>query len=355
MKLHAVDCFCGAGGMTQGLRDAGIDVVLGIDIDGRAGATYEANHGRTTAFLKADIRTVRVEDVRRRLQGRPASDLVLAGCSPCQFWSKMHTLREKSEQGSRLLLDFARLVEALRPGYVVVENVPGLARHGHEVLETFSRDLQSWGYQGLASGTVSCAKYGVPQTRERFLLLASRRHASITLPPHATDDPTTVRDVLGSKNGFARLEAGQRCPEDSFHYASALSPSNLDRIRMTPHDGGDRQAWSSTDLQIPAYVGRDEAFRNVYGRMWWDRPAPTLTTRFNSLSNGRFGHPQEDRALSLREGAALQTFPRDYEFVGTIKETSRQIGNAVPPALARAVGSHLRELARSDQASRVAG
>lgn len=177
----------------------------------------------------------------------------------------------------------------------------------------------------------------------RYLLIASRFGKVKTLPPHVENAGLSVKDFIGVDHGFPRISAGHRDASEFIHTAMALSEKNLRRIRMTPADGGDRSSWAGDEeLQINAYRGRDKIFRDVYGRMSWDKPAPTITTRFHSLSNGRFGHPEEHRAISIREGATLQTFPQDYCFVSsTLDSLARQIGNAVPPALARHIGEHL--------------
>jgi len=343
-QLHAVDFFCGAGGMTEGLKQAGIHVCAGVDIDKNVRATYEANHG-TNLFHEKDVRRCSGHDVRTWLpEGTDADDLVLIGCSPCQFWSRMPSPKARSLEGSQLLHEFARIVAETLPGYVVIENVPGLMKAGRKtVLQPFVARLKELGYGAVDHGKVNSAWFGVPQLRPRLVLVASRHHDTITLPPHDTALRPTVREFIGVENGFRALAAGQRDAKDPWHRAAALSSDNLKRIALTPPDGGDRSAWSDTDLQLETYKEHD-GFANVYGRMWWDRPAATLTTRFNSLSNGRFGHPEEDRAISIREGATLQTFPRNYQFIGGSPTVCRQIGNAVPPRLARAIGEHLLNL-----------
>lgn len=351
--LFAVDFFCGAGGMTEGLKQAGIRVSAGVDIDPSVRATYEANHGSSTAFKELDVRKCAGEEVLKWLPTNTnPDDVVLVGCSPCQFWSRMPSSKTRSLEGSLLLYEFSRIIAEVRPGYVVIENVPGLMKAGKDtVLRPFTTRLAELGYTAVIYRKVYSAWFGVPQMRPRLVLLASRLHTSINLPPHDKSLRPTVRQFIGPDNGFSALAAGQKDDNDVWHRAAALSSENLERIALTHHDGGDRSAWSDTTLQLETYKHR-KGFANVYGRMWRDRPAATLTTRFNSLSNGRFGHPSEDRAISIREGATLQTFPKHYAFIGGSPTVCKQIGNAVPPALAKALGQHLLELhaARQERA-----
>lgn len=339
--LLAVDFFCGAGGMSCGLEAAGLQVVAGIDADPRVRETYVSNH-RHAAYLERDIRTCTPAQIESQLPANAVPEqLVFVGCSPCQYWSRVRTPKSASRSGRTLLIEFARLVFALRPGFVVVENVPGIAHAGRrEVLEPFLAGLKKRGYE-TSWKIVTGLAYGVPQRRPRFLLIASRVAGPMAIPSPQLRTTPTVGRFIGRHNGLRPLQAGESDPNDPLHRASALSNSNLARIRMTAKDGGDRSSWRDTSLQIDAYRGKDSFFRNVYSRMWWDRPAPTLTTRFNSLSNGRFGHPEEDRAITPREGALLQTFPNSYKFKGTLTSICRQIGNAVPPELGRAVGNYL--------------
>jgi DNA (cytosine-5)-methyltransferase 1 len=169
----------------------------------------------------------------------------------------------------------------------------------------------------------------------------------MTLPRPYRNRKLTVENFIGIENGFTPISAGQsdKC-KWRMHSAASLSSKNLSRMLETAKDGGTRDTWKrNPTLQIPAYEGRDDFFRDVYARMFWKKPAPTITTRFNSFSNGRFGHPTEDRAISLREGATLQTFPKRYRFVAKNKAAvARLIGNAVPPAMAQRIGRHLMKL-----------
>jgi DNA (cytosine-5)-methyltransferase 1 len=346
-RLQVVDFFCGAGGMSLGFSKAGITVLGGIDNDKDCRATYEKNISGAK-FIKHDISTLSAPELGRRLAlERNDPFLIFAGCSPCQFWSKIRTNKTKALQTAFLLKQFQKFIRHFLPGLVVVENVPGLHNQKKKtILPDFIRFLESLGY-AWDDGIINAFHYGVPQNRRRYLLIATRLAPVIALPSPVPDSSLTVRSFLGIWNGFREIAAGHRDISDFQHTSSGLSPNNLRRIRKTTESGGDRAAWKDDEiLQIDAYRGRDNIFRDVYARMYWDRPAPTITTRFNSFSNGRFGHPAENRAISIREGATLQTFPKDFVFHGTnLTSLARQIGNAVPPELARRIGQHLITIA----------
>lgn len=346
-NLKAVDFFCGAGGMSHGLSKAGIQVLAGIDNAADCRETYEANI-TGAKFIKHDISTLTAESLALRLNLRKNDPtLVFAGCSPCQFWSKLRTDKTKSARTAFLLKQFQKFIRHFRPGFVVVENVPGLHnRKGATILPDFIHFLSELGYS-WDDGVINANHYGVPQNRIRYLLIATRLSKEVSLPPATPDKSLTVSAFLGVANGFRQIAAGHRDNSDLRHSSCALSADNLRRIQLTQKSGGNRSAWrNNADLQIDAYRGKDDMFRDVYARMYWDRPAPTITTRFISFSNGRFGHPDEDRAISIREGATLQTFPRTYLFFGSnLNSLARQIGNAVPPELACRIGQHLISIA----------
>jgi DNA (cytosine-5)-methyltransferase 1 len=341
--LRAVDFFCGAGGMSYGLQQAGIQVLGGIDNSSDCRETYLSNIAGAK-YIRHDIATLSAPELGRRLCiGAEDDDLIFAGCSPCQFWSKIPTDKTQSKRTALLLKQFRKFIAHFRPGFIVVENVPGLYRRTNDsILPSFLTFLGRLEYT-WADGVINANHYGVPQNRKRYLLIATRIARKIDLPAAEVDTGLTVEAFIGAANGFQKISAGHRDDSSFLHSTAALSPKNLRRIALTAKSGGTRVAWrDSEDLQIPAYRDKDTIFRDVYGRMFWNRPAPTITTRFNSLSNGRFGHPEEDRAISLREGAALQTFPNDYIFAGSnVSSLTRQIGNAVPPELARRVGLHI--------------
>lgn len=342
--LKAVDFFCGAGGMSYGLQQAGIQVLAGIDNAANCRQTYCKNINNAL-FIEQDINALSEESLSEILKiERGDPNIIFAGCTPCQFWSKIQTDRTKSAETAHLLEQFQRFIEFFLPGFIIVENVPGLyKRKGESILQVFLDFLSNANY-AWADGVINTVHYGVPQTRKRYLLLATRLYPEISLPSPEHSDNLTVYDFIGSHNGFEKIAAGHKDSSDWLHTAASLSSENMKRISVTPPSGGCRTAWASDkELQIPAYEGKDNIFKDVYGRMFWDRPAPTITTRFNSLSNGRFGHPEENRALSIREGATLQTFPRDFYFYDTnIAGIARQIGNAVPPELARRIGVHIK-------------
>ncbi|MCG8532004.1 MAG: DNA cytosine methyltransferase [Desulfovibrionales bacterium] len=341
--LKAIDFFCGIGGMTNGLLQAGINVVGGIDFDAECEETYNLNN-YPSKFLHADIEMLEPADLSKNFGITPNDgNLVFVGCSPCQYWSKIRTNKQKSFKSAFLLKEFERFIEHFLPAYVVLENVPGLKNNPQSYLPTFLEFLKKHNYV-FEQKVLNAKGYGVPQSRKRFLLIASRCHEEVSLP-EASNDVLTVRDVLGVENGFESITAGHKDLTSFMHSSAGLSPQNLKRIMLTLPDGGNRMAWKDTELQIPAYVGKDNYFSDVYGRMWWDRPAPTITTKFPSFSNGRFGHPSEHRAISLREGATLQSFPKSFDFVCRKQgAVARQIGNAVPPALAKKIGEHLVKL-----------
>ena len=197
---------------------------------------------------------------------------------------------------------------------------------------------------------VNLEHYGVPQSRKRFTLIASRLNRDIKLPP-ASEIRPTVRDAIGDYDKFPPIPEGQRDTTNFRHSTAGLSAVNIERLKMTPVDGGSRSAWVKTDLQLETYKRNNVGFGDTYGRMTWDKPASTITTKFFSISCGRFGHPEQLRAISIREGATLQTFPIEYKFLGTsMAAVAKLIGNAVPPEYARRLGVAIKqhhEVARS--------
>lgn len=342
-NLKAIDFFCSIGGMTFGFQQAGINVIAGIDIDPSCKETYEYNNPNSK-FILSDITNYSFDELKRATGIKENdNDLVFIGCSPCQYWTIMNTTKAKSEKSKNLLVDFQRFVEHFLPGYVVVENVPGILRKKEESgLNKFIEILKANGYT-VAHDILHAEKHGIPQKRKRFTLVASRVNREIKLPEPEKDNLPTVKKFIGEANGFPKITHGHHDSTDFIHTTAKLSELNYKRIKRTGKNGGSRLDWKDDlELQLECYKGNDRAFNDIYGRMRWNEPAPTITTKFHSISNGRFGHPGENRGLSLREGATLQTFPEDYVFkekkIGTI---AKHIGNAVPPELAKRIASVL--------------
>jgi len=340
-KLKAVDFFCCAGGVTHGFRNAGIKVLGGIDIEGAYKETYEKNN-KGSKFIQADIATLQPEDLIKKLKIKPNMDnLIFVGCSPCQYFTIIKTSKEKSEKTKLLLEEFQRFVEYFKPGFVFIENVPGLEKKEDSPLSRFKDFLTDEGYV-FDDDVINAANYNVPQSRRRYVLLASRVTKTIEIPEPVENKNLTVRKAIGTKK-FARIKAGQRDDSKFQHTCAGLEPINIERLKLTPANGGTRKSWKDyAELQLACYAGKDNIFTNLYSRMYWDKPSPTITTKFYSISNGRFAHPTQNRAISLREGATLQSFPLSYHFeANSIGLIARMIGNAVPPKMAECIGRQI--------------
>jgi DNA (cytosine-5)-methyltransferase 1 len=339
--MIAIDFFSGAGGLTRGLVNAGIRVLLGIDADGGCRETYERNNPMSR-FLHADIRELRVEDVRNAIARVHRDELLLAACAPCQPFAQLNRGdKEDWDVAATLLNQFARFVRALQPRCVFVENVPGLARvGGSSTHKRFRKILREMGY-GFYEDVLDAKAYGVPQTRRRLVMIAIR--GMQPEPPRPTHGPGLLpyETVENAIRAYPPLVAGATHPDVPNHRAAMLSAMNMERMRHTPYDGGDRTAWPRR-LWLACHRNGYRGHTDSYGRMHWQRPAPTLTCRCHSISNGRYGHPVQDRAISLREAARLQSFDDNYVFFGTsLCHLASQIGNAVPVGLAEAAGRYL--------------
>jgi len=325
--------------MSCGMQKAGVQVLAGIDSDENCKATYEANI-KNAKFIKADIFKLKERDLEKSLNlKRNDDELLLIGCSPCQFWTIINTDKTKSEQSKNLLTEFERFVKYYNPGYVVVENVPGVLRQKKESgLEDFIIWLEKNKYS-VHFEVHNTAEYGVPQSRKRFTLIANRL-SDEKIAPIKSRKKLTVRDVIGSENGFPKIIAGHKDKSDFFHSVPSITEITLRRLKKVKKDGGNRLGFANDpELQLNCFVDKNDSFKDTFGRLWWDRPSPTITTKFFSVSNGRFAHPEENRALSIREGAVLQSFPKTYKFKAkSIAINARLIGNAVPPEYAKRIG-----------------
>lgn len=332
--------------MSFGLQQAGIQVLAGIDNEIACKQTYEANI-KGARFIHADVFKLEEKSLSEDLGiEKYDNNLILIGCSPCQFWSIINTEKTKSEKSKNLLTEFKRFVEYFMPGYVIVENVPGVLRKKEESgLQSFIDWLQCENNYKIHFDVHNVFDFGVPQNRKRFTLIANRVSNVEIVPIRKEGKRLHVRDVLGPENGFKSIEAGHKDNSSFLHSCPGLSEVNKKRLKLVHKDGGNRLGFAhDPDLQLKCFEGSNKSFVETFGRLWWDRPAPTITTKFIGVSNGRFVHPDEDRALSIREGAVLQSFPKDYEFYGKgLATMARMIGNAVPPEYARRIGLAILE------------
>ncbi|MDD3106701.1 MAG: DNA cytosine methyltransferase, partial [Bacilli bacterium] len=271
--------------------------------------------------------------------------MIFVGCSPCQYYSIINTSKDKSIKSKDLLMDFKRFIEYYNPGYVLVENVPGIMSNKKSVLPEFLHFLRMHGYIYGEYSVVNMSYYGIPQSRRRFSLIFSRFDKDIALPK-SEKNSSLLKDFIGMDKGFAQIQAGHKDITTFNHTTAKLKDICLRRLAKTPKNGGTRLAWKNdNELQLKCFKGKDNSFKDTFGRMWWNRPAPTITTKFYSVSNGRFVHPDEDRPISIREGATIQTFPKDYVFkTKSIVAAAKIIGNAVPPEYARRLGNSITNI-----------
>lgn len=343
VRINAVDVFCGAGGLTHGLQKSGINVQLGIDIDPACEYPFTENNDAT--FLKKSIEDLNSEDITEYFTKDGYK--LLAGCAPCQTFSSYYKKASSTDERWFLLLQFSRLVKDILPDVVTMENVPGL--RNQKIFSQFVCELENNGYS-VWFDVVDSSKYGLPQNRKRLVLLASRLgNIRLLLPTELNTKSKTVKDVIGT---LPKLSAGQVDPSDSLHQCASLSELNLKRIKASKPNG----TWRDWDEDLVAECHKKDSgksYPSVYARMSWDKPAPTMTTQFFGFGNGRFGHPEQDRAISLREGAIFQGFPKGYKFTHPDKlinkrEVGKLIGNAVPVKLAEVIGesivSHIQSL-----------
>jgi len=340
--IYAVDLFCGAGGLTCGLESSGISVKLGIDIDPTCAHPIENNS--SSKFLQADVATLDHAIVANAFQGGRIK--LLAGCAPCQPFST-YSRAAKQKHGEdagdnrnedwRLVEHFASVIRGTQPDIVTMENVPPLAQQ--PVFKKFLKGLEGYWVDWKI---VECHTLGLPQTRKRLVLIASKL-GPIKIPNFAVPQKT-VKATIGA---LPAIIAGGQDSKDRLHRASRLSPTNMKRIQHSL-PGGTWRDWPD-ELRSSCHLKETGAtYPSVYGRMAWDAPAPTITTQCFGYGNGRFGHPEQDRAISLREAAMLQGFPKNYTFIPETEPVSfakvgRLIGNAVPVTLGKVLGELIFE------------
>ena len=345
-SISAVDLFCGVGGLTYGLEQAGIKVNAGIDIDGTCKYAYEENN--EADFICKDIGSVTGEYLSSLY---PKDDIkLLVGCAPCQPFSS-HTYKKQNRESDEewgLLSKMQQLVEDIKPEIVSIENVPPIKTQG--VFTDFVSKLDDLDYK-IDHDVLYCPNFGVPQKRRRLVLVASKL-GDISLPSetHAHSKQNdlkphlTVKDAIGD---LPEISDGKVFGEDPLHWTRKLAEINKKRLKKSK-PGGTWLDWDP-ELRAPCHQRASGAtYKSVYARMEWDQPAPTITTQFYNFGTGRFGHPEQDRALSLREGALLQTFPPDYNFIdpsvpASITRLGVHIGNAVPVQLATVIGQSIQK------------
>jgi DNA (cytosine-5)-methyltransferase 1 len=340
-KISAVDLFCGIGGLSYGLEKVGINVNAGIDIDESCRYTFETNC--KTNFINKDIQEIKGIELNS-LYGKNDTK-ILVGCAPCQPFSSYTYKKDKGKDDRwQLLYEFTRLVKETEPVVVSMENVPTLLHFKEApVFYDFIDELKELGYY-VWYKIIYSPDYGIPQKRKRLVLLASKIGKIEILPPtHTPENYLTVKDAIGH---LEKIKSGESSNKDFIHKASKLSEKNLKRVKQSIPGGSWKKDWDDK-LKLSCHTSeKGKSYVSVYGRMKWNEPSPTMTTFCTGIGNGRFGHPEQDRAISLREAAILQSFPNDYKFAESKEKlkfgkTSKHIGNAVPPKLGEIIGESI--------------
>ncbi len=341
-EIIAVDLFCGAGGLTKGFSDSGIKVIKGYDFDGKTSETYEKNN-KYSKFFQMDITKLNKDELIEGID-RENNFFLLAGCAPCQPFSLINQKEISRDERKNLVLKFGKLIKETLPDFVFMENVPGLLNgKGKKIFKRFLSILNEAGYF-YDFKILNVMNYGVPQRRKRLIVIASR-FSEVKIPlsiiNFSKEDSNFVKlkEVLGK---YPPLKAGEKHLKIPNHEARGLSKINLERLKLMRKNGGSR-----TDLPkefILKCHKKHKGHTDVYGRMSFDDVSPTLTCKCTSISNGRFGHPIQNRAISVREAAAIQTFPDDYIFYGNMGENTKWVGNAVPVKFAKVFGDYFMKV-----------
>ncbi len=341
MKTSTIDLFCGIGGLSYGLQKAGISVVAGVDLDASCKYAYEENVG--AEFLPKDITEISGSDINKEYWSNKNETKILVGCAPCQPFSTHANKIKNKEAGSKwhLIDEFKRIIGEASPDIVSMENVPNLANQ--KIFQDFVDFLKEKKYFVFYTN-VYCPDYGIPQKRRRLVLLASK-FGEIELIPktHTEENYVTLRDAIGN---LPPVKSGEVCKSDPLHRTTKLSEINLKRIKASKPNG----TWLDWDEDLLLACHKKntgKSYQSVYGRMSWDEPSSTITTQFFNYGTGRFGHPKQNRALTIREAAILQTFPSEYKFYKNEKDIfitklGVQIGNAVPVDLGFAIGKSIK-------------
>lgn len=345
-----IDLFSGSGGVTQGFKTVGYKVLASVEYDEITAKSYKENHPEVTVYNE-DIRWINPSDLMRNCHLEPGQLTVLSVCAPCQPFSKQNKSEAKDSR-TRLLLQTVRFAQVLQPQVIFIENVPGLLKgKNRRILDILiTRLREELNYNVSDPQIVNAADYGVPQHRQRLIVIATKEGHKPLLPAPTHGSPKyaetkgvqpwiTVRQAF---NGIHRLASGKSSKSDTLHKARQHKKIVLQRIAHIPKNGGSRKSLPD-HLQLNCHK-KSNGFNDVYGRMDFSKPANTLTTGCTNLTKGRYIHPTANRAITPREAARLQTFPDDYVFLGNYEQISTQIGNAVPVRLAEAFGNHIRQI-----------
>ncbi len=359
-QFTAVEVFAGGGGLAVGLREAGFRTVAAVELEPHAAATFKANHPTVQVF-RQDVRTVHGSMIMPLAGGRVDA---LAACPPCQGFSSLTSKWRKDDPRNSLVAEVGRLAAELRPRAIMVENVPGLAQKGRPLFDALLYQLHDLGYV-TNWGVLQVADFGVPQRRRRLVLLAGLGfHIGMPSATHSRTGANglpkwrTVRDAIsGLSEPVTFTEAKEQGGAQAvdWHVVRQISPANVERLKRAKPGGSWRDI--PEELRVPCHRDGYDGFPNVYGRMAWDEPSVTITAGCTTLSKGRFGHPEQDRTISLREAALLQTFPPDYRFETPHFERACEIvGNALPCVFAEAIARQVYDtLAEQIEPARLAG
>lgn len=354
--MYVIDLFSGSGGSARGFKDAGFSIRGFVEIDKTSSISFKHNFPEAIEAMPGDITQLKGLALKRFLKQLDIdkNETIILACPPCQGFSSARRKNQRTtDQRNKLIFEFVRLVKKIQPIVFVMENVPGLAKGiGHGIFEEAINKLSDMGYNMTEPKVLEVADYGVPQKRKRLVVMGTRLNGlALRLPasthrnPDKKNDPMpewkTVKDVISD---LPRISAGEKKSSDPLHICAHLSKINMARMKQTPKNGGSRTSWPEQlwlechkklrELEIKGYM-------DIYGRMRWDTPSPTITGGCAMISKGRFGHPRQNRAISLREAARLQTFPDSFIFEGNFGEIARQIGNAVPPLFAQKIAESL--------------
>ena len=348
-NLRAVDAFSGAGGLSAGLISAGYEILTAIEMDRSVQSTYRRNHPRVH-LIDADIRTVDSQKFQGIIPDMKID--LLVGCPPCQGFTSLTSKYRRNDIRNLLVREMSRLTSFLMPRAVMMENVPGLLNKGRRFYDELRHQLEKMGYM-VQEGVLDVADFGVPQRRRRMVLLAGHGFTiPLPQPTHARDGEgglrpwTTVRDTLEQidRQPVELPDARKRgaLAPDDWHVVRQMSIENKNRIKMTV--AGKSREQLPENLRPECHQDGYRGFSNTYGRMEWDAPAPTITAGCTTFSKGRFGHPEEDRTISVREAALLQTFPIDYRFeTQYMDHVCKMIGNALPPLFAEVLARQVKK------------